>query len=126
VGDAPDIASHTTASNAHSARRARLQQAREVAAVADLGDGQIDRADTGVPAALSIAVGGWSGRRSVPARPWATPVELGHLGLMSAARALSRPHAGSRHRRSAPSLRSICSTAILSSAIVVFLSSSGF
>ena len=52
---------------------ARLQKRWEVAAVTDLGDGEIDRADTGVPAAFSISV-------AVGQAPLGCPLALGHSG----------------------------------------------
>ena len=59
---------------------ARLEQTREVAAVADLGDGQLDGADAGVPAALTVAVA--MGQAAVGgALAMGGPGELAHLGF---------------------------------------------
>ena len=102
-----------------------LEEAREVAAVADAGDGQIDRAGPRVPAPLAIpvAVGQAALRVALSMRH---PGQLGHLGLHDRLGEDAEP---SRRKSTSPSpiaLRSISSTAILSSAIAASLRVVGF
>jgi len=102
---------------------ARFQEGGEVAAVTDPGDGEIDGAHAGIPAPLAIAVA----RGEAPLR---RPLALGPpvSSLTSASMtAWARTRTPSRRRSTSPSaiaLRTVSSTAILSSAIVVSLVSS--
>jgi len=76
---------------------ARLQQAREVGALAELGDLQLEGADSGVPFPVSIAVAvGGPARRALMRLG---PNQVGHLGGRSPRHPLGPARAAARRRQ---------------------------